>query len=247
MTEKKGFDGFDDLISNVDKDIEQVKKTTATESVKPQKSQNLPIPGKTNTTNWRTKAPVRVLRHIASYWILYTILVVIVWNLSTSNSNTSSSLNIPSEKSKPKPQVQSKPAYVRPRTAPNGEPWPVSAGYIRGYERYRTNGLSTVTVDNSQNNTDVFVKLVSLDKENPINARMFFIPANGSFTVNKVTAGNYDIRYRDLHSGHLSRSEQFKLDEIKTNEGTEYSVFTLTLYKVKNGNMQTYGLSEENF
>lgn len=108
-------------------------------------------------------------------------------------------------------------------------------------------GLSTVTVDNSRNDSDVLVKLVSLDSAQAYPVRQFYIPAFGSFTLNKITAGSYDIRYRDLGNGGLSRSEAFTLEEIKTYDGVQYSNITMTLYKVQNGNMQTYGLSEAEF
>jgi hypothetical protein len=45
----------------------------------------------------------------------------------------------------------------------------------------------------------------------------------------------------------LARSESFALEEITTHNGTQYSDMTMTLYKVRNGNMQTYGLSEDEF
>lgn len=139
------------------------------------------------------------------------------------------------------------PKYVRPDTAPNGQPWPVSAGYIKGYQQLHADGLSTVTVDNSRNESDVFVKLVSLDGAQAYPVRQFYIPAFGSLALSKVSAGNYDIRYRDLGNGGLSRSEAFSLSESPTYNGTRYSNITLTLYKVQNGNMQTYGISESEF
>jgi hypothetical protein len=147
------------------------------------------------------------------------------------------------------PQLSSPPmpSYVRPETAPNGEPWPSGAAYVSGFPRVHANGLSNVTVDNKQNDSDVFVKLVSLDGKNTYPVRAFFIPARGSFTANRVTAGNYDVRYRDLNSGHLSRSEQFTLEEIQTYDGTQFSNITMTLYKVRYGNMQTYDISEMEF
>jgi hypothetical protein len=137
--------------------------------------------------------------------------------------------------------------YVRPATAPNGEPWPVTSGYVVGYDRMNTNGLSTVTIDNTQNDSDVFVKLVSLDGQNAFPVRIFFISSRGKFTLNQVNAGNYDIRYRDLSTGRLSRSESFQLQEIPIDNGTQYSTITMTLYKVSNGNMQTYELAENEF
>lgn len=131
--------------------------------------------------------------------------------------------------------------------APNGEDWPSIAGYVKGYKKLNMKGLSSVTVDNSQNDSNVFVKLVSLSEPKSYPARQFFIPANGKFTVNKVTSGNYDVRYRDLSNGGLSRSESFDLNETKTGDGVQFSNITMTLYKVQNGNMQTYGLSETEF
>lgn len=145
------------------------------------------------------------------------------------------------------PIAPAKPAYVRPATAPNGEEWPIVAGYVKGFPRVHANGLSQVTVDNSQNDSDVFVKLVSLDGPQAFPVRTFYIPGHGSFTLNNVTAGTYDVRYQDLNTGGRSRSEQFSLEETPTYQGTQYSTMTLTLYKVRNGNMRTYGLAEDEF
>lgn len=140
-----------------------------------------------------------------------------------------------------------RPKYVRPSRAPNGQPWPTFAGYVKGYQQFHTNGLSTVTIDNSRNNSDVFVKLISQDGAKVYPVRQFYIPAFSSFTLNKVNAGSYDIRYRDLSNGGLSRSESFRLEEIQTYDGTRFSNIRMTLYKVQNGNMETYALSEAEF
>ena len=154
----------------------------------------------------------------------------------------------------PKPYVAasvsapaSTPAYVRPAAAPNGRPWPMSSAYITGYQHLHNNGLSSVTIDNSQNDSEVFVKLVSLDGPQAYPVRTFLVSARGSFTLGQVTAGNYDIRYRDLDTGGLSRSEAFSLEETPTDKGTQFSNMTMTLYKVRDGNMQTYGLAESEF
>lgn len=87
----------------------------------------------------------------------------------------------------------------------------------------------------------------SLDSAQAYPVRQFYIPAFGSFTLKKVTAGSYDVRYRDLGSGGLSRSEALTLSEVHTDEGTRFSNVTMTLYKVKNGNMKTFGLAEAEF
>lgn len=145
--------------------------------------------------------------------------------------------------SKPK----GKPNYVKPSTAPNGSAWPVYASYMANYPKLNTNGLSSVTVDNTKNDSDVFVKLVSIKSNESHPVRVFYIPKFGTFEVNSINAGLYDIRYRDLTTGGLARSESFTLEETSTYNGTQYSNMTMTLYKVSNGNMQTYGLSEGEF
>jgi hypothetical protein len=137
--------------------------------------------------------------------------------------------------------------YVKPTAAPNGQPWPSGAGYVPGYDRLNTNGLSTVTIDNTQNDSDVFVKIVSISGAEAFPVRQIYIPAFGTFTAKSVTAGGYDVRYRDLETGGLSRSEGFTLEEIQTEGGVQYSTMTMTLYKVQNGNMQTFPLAEAEF
>jgi clan AA aspartic protease (TIGR02281 family) len=146
-----------------------------------------------------------------------------------------------------RPPISSSSSWARPATAPNGEPWPTVASYLRGLPRGNFGGLSSVTIDNSRNESDVFVKLVSLDGPTARPVRFFFIPAHGRFTMEKVTVGTYDVRYRDLSQGSLARSEQFSVKETETLDGTEYSNITMTLYKIRNGNMRTYNLAEDEF
>jgi hypothetical protein len=62
-----------------------------------------------------------------------------------------------------------------------------------------------------------------------------------------IRAGYYDVRYKDLKTGALSRSESFQLKEIHLDEAIRYSNITMTLYKVVHGNMRTTDISEEEF
>jgi curved DNA-binding protein CbpA len=140
-----------------------------------------------------------------------------------------------------------RPTYIRPLLTPFGRPWPVASGYLSGAPAKRVVGLSEVTIDNSQNDSDVFVKLVYVGVDMAYPIRQFFIPGHSSFTVRHVQVGRYDIRYRDLSSGQLSRSESFDLDERRVENGTEYSRYELTLFKVAHGNMHTYDLAETDF
>ena len=109
------------------------------------------------------------------------------------------------------------------------------------------NGLSEVTIDNTGNDSDVFVKLVAIDPSKTMPVRHAFIPAFKQFTIQSVQAGQYDVRYMDLTDGSFVRSESFDLTEVEEPGGVRYSSFTMTLYKVTNGNMQTYPLSPSEF
>lgn len=145
------------------------------------------------------------------------------------------------------PPVPEKPPYIRPEAAPNGSPWPVRSAYVKGYPIDHDRGHSEITVDNTRNDADVFVKLVSLDGDAAYPVRQFYIPKGGKFTMNKVDPGSYDLRYMDLGNGGLSRSEAFDVEERHTYDGIEYSSMTMTLYKVRDGNFQTYDLAESEF
>lgn len=186
-----------------------------------------------------------VISHIFRNWLLYGFLGLIAWVWMTDAPSTPK----PSQKpyvANPLP-TKARPAYVRPQSAPNGEPWPSQAGYVGGFKRLHTNGLSSVTIDNTQNDADVFVKLVSIDGPQAYPVRTIFIPAFSQFKMNRVSAGAYDIRYRDLNSGALSRSDPIELHQEKTESGTRFSNITVTLYKVQHGNMRTHDLREEEF
>ena len=222
------------------------KESAPTEQNKPRQNPQAAQAPQVATTSITFKS---VISHVFRHWVIYGIVVAVIW----SNFAEKTYSPPPGPKpytANPTPEIESvpaPPAYERPLYAPNGEAWPTVADYVQGYEKLHTNGLSSVTVDNTQNDSDVFVKLVSLEGAEAYPVRQFYIPAYSKFTVNKVNAGSYDVRYRDLNSGGLSRSESFNLEETEIDGGTQFSNYTMTLYKVRNGNMQTYGLSEAEF
>lgn len=130
---------------------------------------------------------------------------------------------------------------------PDGKPWPQSTGYLKGFPKRHTDGLSNLTIDNSQNSSDVHVKLFYLSGDGGQEVRNAFIKAGSSFTMKKIRAGMYDVRYRDLEYGGLSKSEAFELEETPVEGGIQFSNMTMTLYKIANGNMQTQSISESQF
>ena len=146
-------------------------------------------------------------------WIVLTVILIFIIGIWFNYSPQPERVTKSPPANKPyvpdPPAAAAAPLYVRPAMAPNGSPWPRSGSYIRGYKNLRTDGRSTVTVDNSKNESDVFVKLVFLDSAQAYPVRVFFIPAYGSFTVKGVRAGNYDVRYKDLGTGGTFRTEPF--------------------------------------
>ena len=72
--------------------------------------------------------------------------------------------------------------YNRPSTAPSGFPWPTTAAYIQGFEILNVGGLSSITIDNSRKEHDVFVRVVVHTVQGNFPVRQFYIPAFGSFT-----------------------------------------------------------------
>ena len=187
----------------------------------------------------------QIFSHFLRNWLWYGIGAFVLIVATNDNPRTPLPGPKPYEATPaPTPVV---PAYVRPTNAPNGQPWPTKSAYVAGYQRLHRNGLSSVTVDNAQNDSDVFVKLVSLSGPKAFPVRTFFIAAHGSFTLTGVTSGIYDIRYRDLRNGGLARSESFTLEEVQTDSGTRFSKFTMTLYKVRDGNMKTFALADAEF
>ena len=137
--------------------------------------------------------------------------------------------------------------YTRPSAAPNGEAWPSSSDYVPGYPQRNINGLSQVVIDNSKSNADVFVKVVSVAETEPKVVRNVFIQANDRFTVNNLRAGTYELRYENLDSGVLMRSEVFALEESAISSGTRYSTVTLTLRSKPDESMNTFSLTRDEF
>ena len=137
--------------------------------------------------------------------------------------------------------------YVRPKLAPNGAPWPAHSGYVAGYEQLNRGGLSDVVIDNSQNDADVFAKLVSLDGPSPAPVRFVVVEAGRRFRLEGLTIGTYDLRYRDLAAGRLARTPAFILEEVSTEKGRQRSATTVALHPTAVGSLKTYSLGEADF
>jgi hypothetical protein len=132
------------------------------------------------------------------------------------------------------------------RVTKEGYPFPSTTGYIKGYQVKAKTGLSTVTIDN-QGNFDVFIKLFTLSSERPQTIRAFLVKQGQEFTVENVTRGTYDVRYRNLSTCSLFRTPKFKLKEEKISKGTKFSKQKFILRPIVGGNMKPIRIQEDDF
>lgn len=133
------------------------------------------------------------------------------------------------------------------RWSPSGKPWPSAASYLRGLPQRATGGLSKLTIDNTDGGSNVYVKLCRASSTQCDGLRHVYIPRGSSFSINGIAPGTYDVRYRDLNSGRIAKSEPMSLRQIEEEGGTKYSVVRLTLYAVTDGNTTFAPLTEEQF
>jgi hypothetical protein len=194
-----------------------------------------------------TWVPTRAVRRLF-VGIRIAVVLTAIFTIAKVGVVMTAALRAEDRRSHPMPTRAAAAAiYVRPPAAPNGQPWPSRAAHVSGYPRLKTDGLSSVTVDNSKNDSDVFVKLVSLDGARPVPVRQLFIPAFRKFSVKGIEPGSYDVRYKDLDSGHPLRSDPIELREEPTATGTRFSNVTLTLYRVRGGNTEAHEIDESEF
>lgn len=117
----------------------------------------------------------------------------------------------------------------------------VTTGYISGEPRLNADGLCEFTVDNTQNDMPVYVRIWDVNIGRPVCA--FTIAKGDKFTAYDLSPGTYEVRYRELYENNAppfgSKSEPTILEQHETFDGTSYSVVELTLYKVHNGNTTT--------
>lgn len=115
-------------------------------------------------------------------------------------------------------------------------------GYLKGEKQSFSNGLSTFKIDNTNGSHDAEVRLYLGGKQ----LRSMFVRVGTAFTAEKLAAGTYKMRYKmkiDDQDRAFQAKEDFVLSQT-TNEtdngiSTRFSRMTVTLYKVKDGNLQT--------
>lgn len=150
-----------------------------------------------------------------------------------------------SKTSKKKQQLPEK--QLEPSAAQKPSNNLTKTGYDKDYKKLRTDGLSTVTIDNSRNSSPVSAKLFYTDGIMSVPIRVISIKSGDSFTIRNIQPGKYDVRYQSLDTGSIYKSDPFFLEEQTTETGTRYSNIRMTLYTVNNGNMQMKHISRGEF
>jgi hypothetical protein len=134
--------------------------------------------------------------------------------------------------------VPRNPLYDRPDRAPNGSPWPTASGYVAGYPRLAVGGTADVTVDNSEGRNDLFVKLVRVDGPQPTAVRVVVVRAGGTFPLKRVEPARYDMRYLNLDTGTIHRTDAFDVTARRhADGGVEYQGWTVPLYTSLKGSV----------
>ncbi|MES2153104.1 MAG: J domain-containing protein [Pseudomonadota bacterium] len=83
--------------------------------------------------------------------------------------------------------------------APNGEPWPNQSGYVEGYPLGNEGEETRLQVDNTGNDSPVFVKIYDLERRS--NVRHLYVLAHDAMAVEKLGAGKYEVRYQNVEVG----------------------------------------------
>ncbi|WP_082170576.1 MULTISPECIES: J domain-containing protein [Pantoea] len=132
------------------------------------------------------------------------------------------------------------------RTHPDGRPWGTLAKIMTVAEN--RSGLSSLTLDNSKNSQDLYVKLArSVDQNTRYFAREAFIPAHQQLTLQHLAVGNYVVKMMNIANGCAQVSPVLSIEETRTGRGIEYSNHSMTFYPVINGNTHLSTLSAADF
>lgn len=94
--------------------------------------------------------------------------------------------------------------------------FPETSGYIEGSEPLASQGLASLTINNSSNTSDLYGKLYALKGDLTALVRTFLVAAENSFIISNLDAGCYELRYQDLETGGLAKTKPLSLKRIET-------------------------------
>lgn len=118
-------------------------------------------------------------------------------------------------------------------------------GYLKG-NLLAVGGMSTFTVDNRQGGKDAVARIY-LNGNKPA-VRSMYVKQGETFKAESVLPGTYVFRYRFIGSADTYEADKnFPLTQTEVENGTKYSNATVTLFKVKDGNMTTRKVDPNDF
>lgn len=121
-----------------------------------------------------------------------------------------------------------------------------TTGYLRGQPRAAVGGLSTFTVDNRQGGKDAVARIYLHGKKPAV--RSMYVKHGETFKADAILPGTYVFRYRFIGGEDTFESDKdFPLTQTETETGTRYSNVTVTLFKVKDGNMSSRKVDPNSF
>ncbi|MBV9750053.1 MAG: hypothetical protein JO157_14680 [Acetobacteraceae bacterium] len=82
-----------------------------------------------------------------------------------------------------------------------------------GFKRLLEDGPCAVDLDNRQSTGDLYVKLYTETDARAFVVRWIFLRPGEAFTASRLRPGRYEVRYRDLDTGSLGRSDYFELGD----------------------------------
>ena len=106
--------------------------------------------------------------------------------------------------------------------------------------------MSTFTVDNRQGGRDAVARIYLNGKKPAV--RSMYVKQGETFKAEAVSPGTYVFRYRFVGSDDTYEADKtFPLTQTEMEDGTKYSTATVTLFKVKDGNMTTRKVDSNDF
>jgi hypothetical protein len=169
---------------------------------------------------WRRFSPWTCI-HIAAFLLP---LILLIFAVTGRDLNASRLDYQNSDLATPQPLqhvAQPKFFWVREMQAPNGQPWPKDADYLADYPIENSDGASTLEIDNSRVDSDVYAKVVLIRGRSIHTVRWFYIPAFGRFTVDHLAPGRYIVRYRNLSNGYDYDVGLFNVENSQSRVSTD--------------------------
>lgn len=215
-------------------------------------------PSNTSSSSEHTPSRSKGLGKKSDKIIFIAVIIVMALVLYLISNAPSSQTTSPSSSNAPKAadQTEQRSSGALPPIDPDSDLTPVRIHNGDLIIAPDTEGLAPLTIETSgSENYYVHLKPLSYSHLKSTASELSFYVSGGSSTEILVPLGNYEIYYAtgEIWYGldHLfgSKTVRFKCDDTFNfyENGDYYQGWTVTLYKVSNGNMTTQEISEDEF